>query len=156
MSTRCRCAVSTGLLFVMLAAAVAGCASASHRAAPKPTLRGIPVGAFACPPHPTSPASMPARVVGVQALLLCALHAPGVPDKAVTITAHQPQFATLLAALSAPNETSTTGPCPAYADLPQFVVAKTAHGAYEVSIPVDACHHYQRAALGALNRARSS
>jgi hypothetical protein len=117
-------------------------------------LRGVPVSRFECPPHPTS-AALPARIVDVQAVLVCPLPAPGVPAKAVTISSHQPQFASLLAALSVRDEPSTTGACPAYGDVPQLLLAKTTRGVYAVSIPVDACHHYQRPALEALNRARA-
>jgi hypothetical protein len=148
-------AVSTGLLIVSLAVAVAGCGSAKPQVAPKPVLRGVPVSKFNCPPQPTSPAAPNAYpIVGVQALLLCPLNTPGVPTKAVTITNRHPQFATLLAALSVPDEPLTTGACPAFADLPQVVLARTPHGAYQLSIPVDACHHYQQRALESLNRAR--
>ena len=149
-------AVSTGLLLGLAAAAVAGCGGAKTQLMPKPTLRGVLVSTFECPPHLTSPASTPTRIVGVRTLLLCPLNTPGVSGKAATISTHQPKFATLLAALSVPDEPSTTGACPAYGDLPQFVLAKTSNGVYEVSIPVDACRHYQRPVLEALNEARAS
>jgi len=46
--------------------------------------------------------------------------------------------------------------CAAYADLSQVVLAKTAGRDYQVSIPTDACRHYQREALDALHRARGN
>jgi len=72
----------------------------------------------------------------------------------VTVGAAQPLFTALINALSAPDETRTTGACPAYADLPQTVLAKTSDGVYQLSIPTDECGHYQRRALDALDRAR--
>jgi hypothetical protein len=137
-----------------LAASIAGCGSSKPRGAAKPKLRGVPVRTFECPPDPKSPDASATRIVAVQTLLLCPLRAPGAPAKAVTISKQQAQFASLLAALSVPDEASTTAPCPAYADLPQFVLAKTSQRAYQVSIPVDACRHYQKHALEALDRAR--
>ncbi len=119
-------------------------------------LRGVLVSKFECPPHLTSRVPTATRIVAVQVVLLCPLHVPGLPAKAITISKSQPQFAPLLAGLSVPDESSTSGPCPAYADLPQFVLARTTHGAYQVSIPVDACHHYQQRALQALDHARRS
>ena len=77
-------------------------------------------------------------------------------EQAVTISTGQSQFATLIAALSVPDQPPTTGACAAYADLPQVVLAKTAHGVFQVSIPVDACGHYQQRARQALQAARKS
>jgi hypothetical protein len=74
----------------------------------------------------------------------------------VTVAATQPLFTTLIAALSAPDETETSAACPAYADQPQDVLARTSAGAYQLSIPTDECGHYQLRALDALNRARRS
>jgi len=143
------------VLVVALAAAIAGCGSSKPAVTPKPMLRGERVTTLTCPPHVTSSAATPTRILGVQRLLLCPLNEPGVSGRTVAISPRQPQFASLVAALSVPDEPSTTGACPAYADIPQIVLAQTMHGLYEVSIPVDACHHYQRPVLEALNRARA-
>jgi len=120
-------------------------------------LRGFPVRNFECPPHAMSSGARPIPIEAVQALLLCPLSMPGVSGEAVTVRADQPIFNRMISALSAADEPSIGGgPCPAYADLLQVVLAKTSGSAYEVSIPTDACGHYQPAALDALSRARGT
>ena len=52
----------------------------------------------------------------------------------MVVIAAQPLFTALITALSAPDETRTTGACPAYADLPQNVLAKTNDG-FNLSMP---------------------
>ncbi len=124
--------------------------------APKSDLRGAAVTRFACPPHPVLPAQQVTPIGSPRAFLLCPLSIPGLPRTAVTITPTQAPFSALIATLSAPDESPTTGACYAYGDVPQVVLASTNHGAYQVSIPVDACHHYQQAALDELRRARTT
>jgi hypothetical protein len=151
-----RAGASTGLIVVSLVIALAACgSSAKPQAVPQPRLRGVPVRSFTCPPTTTS-AAKATHITAVQALLLCPLDQPGPPGKAVTISSRQSQFATLIAALSVPDQPPSTGACAAYADLPQVVLAETAHRAFQVSIPVDACGHYQPRARQALQRARQS
>jgi hypothetical protein len=150
-----RAAVCSGLLVLMMI--VVGCGSSTKtRATPTAKLRGVPVSKLECPPHPTTPARTVPSIVGVQAFLLCPTNLPGTPSKAVTVTDRSPEFATLLAALSARDATPTTGVCAAYADLAQVVLASTAHAVYQVSIPVDSCHHYQQRVLKALSQARGN
>ena len=120
-------------------------------------LRGAPVGSFECPPRPVSSVVSSIPIDAVQTLLLCPTSMPGLSANAVTLGADRPIFKTLIAALSAADEPPTRGAvCPLYADLLQVVVAKTSGGVYQVSIPTDACNHYQRDALDALNRARGT
>ena len=128
--------------------------STSTRITPSLVLRGIRVSSFECPPRRISPTARPAPIRAPQVLLLCPLNTPGVRSQAVTVTATQPLFTALIAALSARAEPPTTGACPAYGDLPQIVLAKTSVSVYQLSIPTDACGHYQHHALDALNRAR--
>jgi hypothetical protein len=83
---------------------------------------------------------------------------PGQPSKSVTIPAGRPAFDSLVSALSHADEPAP-GPgtvCAAYADLTQIVLARTGSGVYQVSIPVDGCAHYERAALTALQAARAT
>ena len=149
-----RACISIGLVVVSLV--VAGCgSSAKPKAARQPMLRGVAVSSFTCPATPEHAAKV-TRITAVTALRLCPLDQPGVPRKTVTITQHQAQFATLVAALSVPDQPPTTGACAAYADLPQVVLAQTAQGAFQVSIPVDACNHYQQRARQALQAARGT
>jgi hypothetical protein len=133
-----------------------GTTSTSSRSTQTHGLRGIPVRDFACPPRVVSSASGAIPIEAAQAFLLCPLAMPGRSSKAVTVAANQPLFEVLVSALSAADTPPTPGTaCPAYADLPQLVLAKTgAEGAFQVSIPTDGCGHYQRGALDALNRAR--
>jgi len=135
-------------------AVIAGCASAKPKATQSPGLRGTAMSTFACPARPTIPAAKPVAIDGARALRLCPLDAPGLQPKTVTVTAYQPVFASLITALSVPDDPATRGACPAYADLPQTVLAQTSRCVYQVAIPVDGCMHYQRAALDALSRAR--
>jgi hypothetical protein len=131
--------------------------STSSRITPTHELRGIPVRNFQCPPRPASSRVSSIPIEGVQALLLCPTSAPGRSLKTVKVGANQPSFEVLVSALSAADEPPTSGAvCPAYADLLQYVLAKTRTGEYQVSIPTDACGHYQRGALDALNDARRS
>lgn len=147
-----RCLIGIGVTVGVVT--LVACGSSKPRVTPILVLRGIPVTKFECPPRPVSPAASPTPIGAAQALLLCPLSMPGLSSKAVTVTASQPLFKALSAALSAADEPPTGSPCPAYADLPQFVLAKTRDRVYQVSIPTDACRHYQRGALDALNRAR--
>jgi hypothetical protein len=117
-------------------------------------LRGVSVGRFECPPPLESTATTVTSIGTVKTLLLCPIDAPGLASTAVTINASDPQFAALVSALSAPDEPRTTQACPMYADVPQFVVAQTDDGVYEVTIPTDSCGHYQRGALAALTHVR--
>ena len=143
---------------------IAACGSSSGTSTPGSTgppqppsgLRGVPVQNFECSQPAVSAGVSPVAIGGVQAFLLCPLGSPGQPSKAVTVGANDPAFAALVHALSAADVPPTQGAvCPAYADLTQVVLAKTAVHVYEVSIPADACRHYQHDALDALNRARS-
>ncbi len=126
---------------------------------PAPGLRGIPVRAFACPPPADSPAVSPRHIadVDVEAFLLCPLGMPGQTARAVTVAAGGVAFDGLVSALSQPDTPKPPGDtvCAAYADLIQHVLAKTSRGAFQVSIPVDSCGHYLRAALDALDHARN-
>ena len=125
--------------------------------APAPShLRGVPVSKFECPSRPVSPTANVTTIAEVEVLLVCPLGMPGPTSKAVTVAATDPQFAVLVTALSAPDEAPTTGACPMYADALQYVFAKTPDGVYQVSIPTDACRHYQQGALDALNQVRQS
>jgi len=108
----------------------------------------------ACPPQIDASATTTTPVGTVRALSLCPVGIPRFSSNAVTITASDPQFGALITALSAPDESRTSGACPMYADVPQIVLAETADGVYQVSIPTDACGHYQRDALTALTQAR--
>ena len=148
-----RCRICLGVAFG--AATIVGCGSAKPAATPTAVLRGIPVSAFTCPPHPVSPAASPAPIAMPETLLLCPLNVPGIRSRSVTLVWGQPLFPVLLAALSAPNITPTSGVCAAYADVPQVVLAPVGNKVYQVSIPTDACGHYQRGALDALDRARA-
>jgi hypothetical protein len=144
----------TAAVLMVALATIVGCGSAKSHITPKSVLRGVRVHQFECPPRPTSGTARAAAIPAPRVLLLCPLDAPGVRSKAVTVVGTQPLFTTLITALSVPDETRTGATCPAYADLPQNVLAKTSGGAYLLSIPTDECGHYQRRALDALNRAR--
>jgi len=146
----------TAAVLMVAVATIVGCSSEKSRITPRAVLRGVRVHNFECPPRPTSRTARSAPIPAPQALLLCPLSTPGVRSRAVTVVATQPLFTTWITALSAPDENRTTGACPAYADLPQNVLAKTSAGAYQLSIPTDECGHYQRRALDVLNRARRS
>ena len=128
--------------------------STSAPVAPSLVLRGSPTSEFKCPPRFEPPVAAPAPITAPQALLLCPLGFPGQHSTAVTIAANQPAFRPLIRALSQPDEPSTGGACPAYADLQQLILTKTDRGVFQVRIPTDGCGHYERAALEALNRAR--
>lgn len=120
-------------------------------------LRGTAVGSFECRPQQVSSGVGSIPINAVQTLLLCPLSTAGAPTKPVTLGVDRPTFTALIAALAAADEPPTPGAvCPLYADLLQVVVAKTSDGVYQVSIPTDACRHYLRGALDALNRARGT
>jgi hypothetical protein len=137
-----------------------GSADTTSTSVPTPStrlLRGTPVAGFECPPHPVSSAVSSIPIDAVQTLLLCPLGTAGVSADAVTLGVDRPIFKVLIAALAEADEPPTRGAvCPLYADLLQAVVAKTSGGVYQVSIPTDACKHYERDALDALNRARGT
>ncbi len=137
-----------------------GSAITTSTSVPTPStrvLRGTPVGSFECRPRPVSSVVSSIPITAVQTLLLCPLSTAGVSANAVTLGVDRPIFKVLIAALSASDEPPTGGAvCPLYADRLQVVVAKTSGGVYQVSIPTDACKHYQRDALDALNRARGT
>jgi hypothetical protein len=131
--------------------------STSVRITPAGVLRGVPARKFDCSHPAVSSGVRPVPIEGVHAFLLCPLGAPGQSSKTVTVGAKDPAFEVLVRALSAADLPPTRGAvCPAYADLSQLVLAKTTGGAYQVSIPTDACMHYQHAALDALSRARGA
>lgn len=118
-------------------------------------LRGVPARDFECSHPAVSSGVTPVPIEAVQALLLCPLGTGGRPSKAVTVGTNDPVFEVLVRALSAADLPPTSGAvCPAYADLSQVVLAKASGRVYQVSIPSDACMHYQRDALDALSRAR--
>jgi hypothetical protein len=144
----------TAAVLMVAVVTIVGCGSEKSHITPRAVLRGVRVHNFECPPRPTSRTAHPAAIPAPQVLLLCPLDTPGALSRAVTVVATQPLFTRLIAALSAPDEDPTTGACPAYADQPQNVLAKTGAGAYRLAIPTDECGHYQRRALDALNRAR--
>lgn len=146
----------TAVMVMVAVATIVGCSSEKSHITPRAVLRGVRVHNFECLPRSTSRTARSAPIPAPQLLLLCPLGTPGVRSRAVTVVATQPLFAILITALSAPDETRTTGACPEYADLPQNVLARTSDGAYQLSIPTDECGHYQRRALDALNRARRS
>jgi hypothetical protein len=150
-----RAARSIVVLAVLVIVGACG-STTTARNAPKPQLRGVAVRRFVCPPHRVSAAQQVTPIGQPRALLLCPLSVPGPTGRPVRVTPQQAQFAALIDALSAPDVPLTTGACPAYADVPQFVLASSPRGVFEVSIPVDACHHYQQAALDALSRARKA
>ncbi len=144
-------------VLLVVAAGLGACSSRTKAGTTaKPELRGVAVRRFVCPPQPESSAEHVTPIGRPRALLLCPLSIPGLPKTTVTITPARASFPALIVALSAPDEPPTTGACPAYGDIPQLVLASTDHGVYQVSIPVDACHHYQEAALAALHRARAT
>jgi hypothetical protein len=121
-------------------------------------LRGVAVQALTCPAHVVSQGATPAPIGTPRTFLLCALEMPGQSSKNVTVAAGRPAFDSLVSALSRPDEPAP-GPgtvCAAYADLAQVVLAQTSIGVYQVSIPVDGCAHYERAALAALQAARAA
>jgi hypothetical protein len=129
--------------------------STSFQEHPPRALRGVAVAKFACSDPSVQSDVSQVPIEGVEAFLLCPLGTPGQPSEAVSIRPNDPVFAVLVRALSASDLPSISGTvCPAYADLTQVVLARTTGGAYRVSIPTDACRHYQRDALDALNRAR--
>lgn len=131
--------------------------STSLRTQPPRVLRGVPVRSFECSHPAVSSGVSPVPIEAAQAFLLCPLGTPGRPSKAVTVGANDPVFEVLVRALSAADVPPTSGAvCPAYADLSQVVLAKTTGRVYQVSIPTDACRHYQHDALDALNRARGA
>jgi len=93
----------------------------------------------------------------VQTLRLCPIPGSGLSAEGLTLDRSGPNFDALLRALSAADEPPTPGAvCPLYADLRQVVLARAGDRVYEISIPSDACNHYQRDALDALNRARGT
>jgi hypothetical protein len=129
--------------------------STSLRIQPTPVLRGVPVRNFECARPAVASAVSPVPIEAVQAFLLCPLGVPGQSSKAVTVRVTDPVFEVLVRALSLADVPPTSGAvCPAYADLSQVVLAKTSGSMFQVSIPTDACKHYQRDALDALGRAR--
>jgi hypothetical protein len=134
--------------------AIVGCGGSEPRVAPKRALRGVRVKVLTCPARAVSPAASPTPIGAVQTILLCPLDVPNSSSKPVTLRTGQPEFTVLSTALSVADETPSTGPCALYADAPQTVLAQAREGVYQISIPTDACRHYQRDALEALDRAR--
>jgi hypothetical protein len=85
---------------------------------------------------------------------VCPLATPSPAGGPVTL---RPAPADLLAALSLPDTARPKDPlyvCPAYADVPRAVFARTADGTwYQLRIPIDgACGHYLAGPLSLLNR----
>ena len=173
MAKRSGCGVCVALLVLCVGACSSGSknqptaatssfATTTERAATTTTiarsqqglLRVVHVTRIACPPQIDSPATTTIPFGTVRALSLCPLGMRRLSSSTVTITAGDPKFNALIMALSAPDEPRTAEVCPLYADIPQIVIAETADGVYQVSIPTDACGHYQRGALTALTQAR--
>jgi hypothetical protein len=156
----------------ILAGGVAGCAAsesanpgspAQSGSSPTPSspagsaggLRGTAVPRVDCaaPDLPAARASalVPAAPVEV---VVCPLAIPSATGRPVTL---QPVPADLLAALSLPDTARPKDPsyaCPAYADVPRAVFARTADGTwYRLRIPIDgACGHYLAVPLSLLSR----
>jgi hypothetical protein len=130
----------------------AGCSSGSTTQSARPTIRGAQVPTFSCGARATTQQVevAPAAVTG---LLLC--RSVPVYNRVVRVTPSDRVFTALVRALSVPDEPRASGACPAYADVPQPVVARTASETLVVHIPVDGCGHYQREPLQALHAART-
>lgn len=79
----------------------------------------------------------------VTAIRLCPLQNVNGPRRTVNVDSGDPGFTQLTAALAAPDgHSSPQTACPAYADLPQTVIAETSEGPMLLHIPVDGCGHY--------------
>jgi len=90
----------------------------------------------------------------VESVVICA-HANLPNSRSVTLARSDKTFNQLVAALAAPDKAATSGvACPAYADVPQPIVANTPRGAAVLVIPLDGCGHYQQAVNAALRVAR--
>jgi hypothetical protein len=116
---------------------------------------------FACPATPVRQLAVPVHIGTPQVLLLCPIRLPsGQLPEPVGVSAGQPGFDVLVAALSRPDVPKSAAPksgavCLEYADGPQVVLAKAATRPYQVTIPSDYCGHYLRPAVNAINRARA-
>jgi hypothetical protein len=114
-------------------------------------LRGIGLPDLSCTAKPASPNGGVQAINGVQEFVVCRSGLGGAPRPPLTVRPTDPQFARLSAALSAPNAPRTNQACPALAELEIVLLARTPTGAFQVSIPVDGCDLYQRAAVEAIN-----
>ena len=148
-------------LAVLVGAVTTSCSTAKHpNPPPSPNvLRGSSLSAAVCP-APTPPGSpMTMRADEVTVILLCPLPSEnpsptrGAPT---TVSASNPAFAGLLAALATPDIEAKGEriACPTYADIPQTVEAQSPAAVMVVHIPIDECGHYQSGPLFALMRAR--
>jgi hypothetical protein len=114
------------------------------------------VQSFDCPATPVAPTGNPQPIDSAEAIRLCPIGIPGGGTATVTLTAGQPAFAPLIAALSVPDQPPTGAVCPAYADALQSVLAKSGATVFAVKVPIDGCNHYLRSALDLLTRARGA
>jgi hypothetical protein len=115
-------------------------------------LHGIPVKLIAClfPDATTKPTPTP--ITSVDELALCEIQAH--PSEPTVTRAGSAQFEMLMKALSRPGEPPSGAACPAYADAPWAVFAKTPTGNFRVLIPTDGCGHYFPDLKAALHQGR--
>jgi hypothetical protein len=116
------------------------------------TLRGVPVSRFECKARPSTPRARPAPIGRTQALLVCPWAATGPGSKTVIVTAGQPQFNSLIAAISAPDAPPNKQACRILTVIPFLVLARSDDRSYWVSIPVDGCKITQRGAAEEIMR----
>jgi len=146
-----------GSLFacLLLAVALSGCGTAtSGTSSTDVQLRGIAMSESTCPPTIPTGSVVRLSISEIESVVVCA-H-PNLPNsRSVTLARSDKTFNQVIAALAAPDQAATSGvACPAYADLPQPIVANTLRGAAVLVIPLDGCGHYQQAVNAALRLAR--
>ncbi len=149
------------VLGVSVATVLASCASTKYSAPPAASpdvLRGSSLEVVACPTSTPAGPAITMQTAEVKEIVLCPVRegiAPPTPGAPTTVAASNAAFAGLLAALAGPDLTAERQAvyCPAYADNPQIVEAKSLVAVMAVHIPTDGCGHYQSAFLYARMRA---
>ena len=160
---------SPALVVLVTAGMLAGCSSTGTPAPTAPSgsatsategLRGYRVPSLVCPTRfPTATPGPPQPITGeVQKYVICPpMMGNGVRPMAQPVgvaPADGEVFAALDQALHSPDIPPAPGsPCPAMAQMPRTIFARTTDGDWSVHLPTDSCGFFQAALVSALDRA---
>jgi hypothetical protein len=146
--------VAVGAVGAMLAACQSN--SGGDAVPPRPTsLEGQLLSSASCHGGGGREVTLPPE--SVRRLIICPLAIDLPAHRRVNVARDGRLFARIVNELATPG--ASYGPdtaCPAYADVPQKVLARGDPGWVRVDLPVDSCGHYDRRLLSLLTEARGA